>query len=109
MQLCRLPGPDGRPEYAFYKDGNVCPLRVLFSDAPREEELFDGSIDRLLEGHDSAKWSDAPSTLLPPVPLPEKVFCIGLNYRDHAIETGSPIPTEPDRFQQVQHRIDWPR
>src|SRR5947209_1312471 len=26
-----------------------------------------------------------------PVGNPDKVFCIGLNYRDHAIETNSPI------------------
>ena len=36
--------------------------------------------------------------LLPPIPSPEKVICIGLNYVDHAKEGGSPIPQEPVVF-----------
>lgn len=36
--------------------------------------------------------------LLAPVPNPEKVICIGLNYTDHAKESGFPIPTEPAVF-----------
>jgi 2-keto-4-pentenoate hydratase/2-oxohepta-3-ene-1,7-dioic acid hydratase in catechol pathway len=29
---------------------------------------------------------------------PSKIVCIGLNYRDHAAETGAPIPKEPVIF-----------
>jgi 2,4-diketo-3-deoxy-L-fuconate hydrolase len=36
--------------------------------------------------------------LLPPVPAPGKIIGVGLNYRQHAIETGSPIPAEPPLF-----------
>ena len=36
--------------------------------------------------------------LLPPVPDAGKIICIGLNYRDHAIEGGKAIPTEPVIF-----------
>lgn len=32
---------------------------------------------------------------LSPVALPEKIICIGLNYRDHAAESGMQIPKEP--------------
>ena len=32
--------------------------------------------------------------LLAPVPRPGKIVCVGLNYRDHARETGQAIPTE---------------
>ncbi|HLW63972.1 MAG TPA: fumarylacetoacetate hydrolase family protein [Gemmataceae bacterium] len=32
------------------------------------------------------------------VPNPPKILCIGLNYRDHAIEGGKAIPTEPVLF-----------
>lgn len=34
----------------------------------------------------------------PPVGRPSKIVCVGLNYRDHAIETNSPIPTQPILF-----------
>ncbi len=35
-----------------------------------------------------------------PVPDPHKIICLGLNYRDHAIESGSPIPQEPILFSK---------
>ncbi|HTQ40384.1 MAG TPA: fumarylacetoacetate hydrolase family protein [Pirellulales bacterium] len=38
--------------------------------------------------------------LLPPVPHPEKIFCIGLNYADHARETGKQPPPEPVVFSK---------
>lgn len=31
----------------------------------------------------------------PPVPDPEKIICIGLNYHDHAEEIGIAVPKEP--------------
>ncbi len=37
---------------------------------------------------------------LPPVPDPRKIICIGLNYRDHAAESGAPIPREPILFSK---------
>ncbi|QJU52569.1 fumarylacetoacetate hydrolase family protein [Herbiconiux sp. KACC 21604] len=40
--------------------------------------------------------------VLAPVPHPRSVICIGLNYRDHATETGAPIPTQPVVF--AKHR-----
>jgi len=36
--------------------------------------------------------------LLPPVPRPGKILCIGLNYRDHAAETGKELPDYPTVF-----------
>ncbi|GAA1939289.1 fumarylacetoacetate hydrolase family protein [Kitasatospora viridis] len=35
-----------------------------------------------------------------PVARPGKVVCIGLNYRDHAAETGAPIPPRPVVFMK---------
>ena len=43
--------------------------------------------------------------LLPPVPNPSKVLCIGLNYRDHAIEGGKAIPTEPVLFGKFPNTL----
>jgi 2-keto-4-pentenoate hydratase/2-oxohepta-3-ene-1,7-dioic acid hydratase in catechol pathway len=40
----------------------------------------------------------APLAYLPPILDPRKILCIGLNYRDHAIEGGKAIPTEPVLF-----------
>lgn len=38
--------------------------------------------------------------LLPPVPKPEKVICVGLNYADHAREGGMDPPAEPVFFSK---------
>jgi len=38
--------------------------------------------------------------LLAPIPDPQKIICLGLNYRDHAEETGAPIPKEPVLFSK---------
>lgn len=43
--------------------------------------------------------------LLPPVPNPSKVLCIGLNYRDHAIEGGKAIPAEPVLFGKFPNTL----
>src|SRR5471032_604244 len=40
----------------------------------------------------------ADVTLHAPVTDPQKIVCLGLNYRDHAEETGQEIPTAPMWF-----------
>lgn len=42
---------------------------------------------------------------LPPVAAPEKIICIGLNYRDHAAETRVEIPTEPVIFSKYANAL----
>ena len=42
----------------------------------------------------------AQVTLLAPVPRPGKILCIGLNYRDHAAESNSPLPERPLLFSK---------
>ena len=43
--------------------------------------------------------------LLPPVPRPEKVICVGLNYRDHARESGMDPPVEPVIFSKLSSAV----
>jgi 2-keto-4-pentenoate hydratase/2-oxohepta-3-ene-1,7-dioic acid hydratase in catechol pathway len=50
----------------------------------------------------------ATATLLPPVPDAPKILCIGLNYRDHAIEGGKAIPTEPVLFGKFHNALISP-
>jgi 2-keto-4-pentenoate hydratase/2-oxohepta-3-ene-1,7-dioic acid hydratase in catechol pathway len=68
--------------------------------------------------------SDAPLVLVdlgPCVPRPQKVFGIGLNYRDHAAEAGLEVPEQPLVFTKfpnclvgptadvvlTSNRVDW--
>lgn len=47
----------------------------------------------------------ATAELLTPVPRPARIFCIGLNYADHAREGGHPIPTYPAVFTRVANSL----
>lgn len=43
----------------------------------------------------------------PCVTHPEKIVCIGLNYRKHAAETGNPVPKEPILFNKFNTALNW--
>ena len=54
--------------------------------------------------------------ILPPVPKPSKILCVGLNYDDHLEESGLKKPVYPEIFARfatslIAHRepIRWPR
>lgn len=43
--------------------------------------------------------------ILPPIPVPEKIICIGLNYIDHCKETGMEQPVSPVIFSKYANAI----
>jgi acylpyruvate hydrolase len=45
----------------------------------------------------------------PPVPDPQKIICLGLNYRDHAREAGLTDPSEPMFFAKWANSLIGPR
>lgn len=49
-----------------------------------------------------------PPRLLAPIPDPEKIICIGLNYADHAAESGAQIPSEPVVFSKFLTALRGP-
>lgn len=46
--------------------------------------------------------------LLPPIPDPEKIVCIGLNYREHAAEVGAELPAHPIVFGKYRNALAAP-
>lgn len=57
--------------------------------------------NQLLEQYhnEQGDWLDSQSVVFAAVvPHPEKVVCVGLNYRDHAAEMGGAIPSDPVIF-----------
>jgi 2-keto-4-pentenoate hydratase/2-oxohepta-3-ene-1,7-dioic acid hydratase in catechol pathway len=78
--------------------------------------LIPGSTRAFLEGgaaaHDAVasitEWvtvSAGSARLHAPIADPGKFICIGLNYRDHAAETGNAIPKEPPIFAKWPNAI----
>src|SRR5262245_46239733 len=43
--------------------------------------------------------------LLPPIPDPQKLICIGLNYRAHAAEAGIDPPDSPTIFAKFRNAL----
>src|SRR3954467_12661337 len=48
-----------------------------------------------------------PAKILAPLD-PVAVLCTGLNYRKHAVETGSPLPPNPPRFLKTTAALQHP-
>lgn len=51
---------------------------------------------RALADRDGREYG--PADLGPAVPAPERILCLGVNYREHAIEGGREVPTWPEAF-----------
>ena len=78
-----------------------------------DEAFFeDGGVDRLRRwGAEAAPRAPAlpPAMRLgPPIARPGKIVCVGLNYRDHAAESGMDIPKEPVLFLKATSAIVGP-
>lgn len=44
----------------------------------------------------------------PPVPDPDKIICLGVNYRDHATEAGQELPAAPMFFAKFRNSLIGP-
>lgn len=73
------------------------------------DALDDATLDRL-RALDPASLPvvDDSVRLGPPVSPIRKIICIGLNYSDHAEESGMPIPAEPIVFMKADTSIAGP-
>jgi 2-keto-4-pentenoate hydratase/2-oxohepta-3-ene-1,7-dioic acid hydratase in catechol pathway len=108
VKLLRV-GPVGAERPAVLaEDGSLLDLSGLTRD-------IDG--DFLATGLDRARAAYAAGELPPiqntkrvgsPVARPGKVVCVGLNYRDHAEETGAEIPAEPILFMKASNTVVGP-
>lgn len=70
----------------------------------------EGGVELARAAAEKAKQAGAyaEGKLLAPIQKPGKVICIGLNYRDHAEESGQPIPTEPVCFGKFTSAVIGP-
>ena len=110
MRLLRI-GPVGheRP-YVMVSDGAVVPVADVVDDF-RGESLSPRSLSRLERvavERESTPMTDLGHRVGAPVAQPQKIICIGLNYHDHARETGQPVPTEPIVFLKAPNTLVGP-
>ena len=101
---------DGRSAIGVLADEHtVVDLSVAAPELPRGmcrflaagEEAMEAARRAVDSGAGRAALAD--QTLLAPVPRPRKFLAIGLNYADHAAETGQKPAVVPDGLQQAGH------
>lgn len=88
---------------ALHADGRTYDLRPLTSDVDGAFFASDGiARARAALAAGELRELDAADSLRigAPIAQPGKIVCIGLNYRDHAEETGAEIPGEPVIFMK---------
>jgi 2-keto-4-pentenoate hydratase/2-oxohepta-3-ene-1,7-dioic acid hydratase in catechol pathway len=56
---------------------------------------------KAVEKHSGARLPLKSVTLLAPLQSPPRIFCVGLNYRDHAVESKMEIPKVPTIFMKL--------
>jgi 2-keto-4-pentenoate hydratase/2-oxohepta-3-ene-1,7-dioic acid hydratase in catechol pathway len=93
------------PRVAAVRDGQYVDVQDADSSLPATMtglfELGPAGLQRVAQAIGRGQALPPGSVkLLAPIPRPEKVICIGLNYADHAAESGQAIPEEPVCFNK---------
>jgi 2-keto-4-pentenoate hydratase/2-oxohepta-3-ene-1,7-dioic acid hydratase in catechol pathway len=102
MKVCRFSRPDGSIGWGTLNASGIQDLSKADPTLPHSmHEIIEnwrfllprvqGLVKRLGNSEESLQ-------VLCPFERIGKILCIGLNYRDHALETNQPIPTEPIVF-----------
>src|SRR4051794_29779609 len=76
----------------FFGSGGLSGLREIVSERAAAGQLHEFAGERIGA----------------PIGRPHQILCIGLNYSDHAAETGQPVPTEPILFNKSPNTIVGP-
>lgn len=116
MRLATLSTNDGDRVVSVIFDGgesHFVDLTAVDNEIPRSlKALLSQTDGPLRAAAASEKGAEAEQfitgQLRAPIVSPGKVICIGLNYRDHAIESGAEIPTEPVCFSKFASTINGP-
>lgn len=108
MRLVRYGAPGAERPGILDQAGNLRDLSAHVSDITGAV-LGDGSLDRLrgVDVQTLPLVTDAPR-IGPCVGDIGKFLCIGLNYSDHAAETGASIPAHPILFIKANSAISGP-
>jgi len=112
VHLMRLGEPGGERPVARLDDQTYVDLGDVVPDL---DEAFFGSgglerirplvAERAAAGRVSRFGTERVGA---PIARPHQILCIGLNYSDHAAETGQPVPTEPIVFSKSPNTLVGP-
>lgn len=112
MQLLRLGPPERELPAVRVGDDEYVDVSDVVRDF--DEAFFAGGGATLLHDavarqvDDSGTFSLESQRIGAPIGRPHQIVGIGLNYRDHAVEAGMPIPDEPIVFSKAPNSLGGP-
>ena len=112
MYLMRIGAPGTEQPIARIDDHTYVDLSDIVRDF--DEEFFDGGgLDRIRPVVDERAATGqvshfAGERIGAPIARPHQILCIGLNYSDHAAETGQAVPEEPILFTKSPNTLVGP-
>ncbi|MFD4661120.1 fumarylacetoacetate hydrolase family protein [Kitasatospora sp. NPDC058444] len=110
MRLGRIGAPGAETPVVTDRTGATFALTALTADIDGAF-LASGGIDRVREALAEGSLPTVDTDGLrvgAPVARPGKVVCVGLNYRDHAEETGAAVPERPVVFMKDPSTVVGP-
>jgi 2,4-didehydro-3-deoxy-L-rhamnonate hydrolase len=111
MKLTRFGDRGEEKPGLLLKDGTRVDVSAAVTDY-NEEFFGTGGLERLRRWVENNSGDlrrvDSSVRLGAPICRPSKIVCIGLNYRDHAAETGQEVPKEPVIFFKATSSLSGP-
>jgi 2-keto-4-pentenoate hydratase/2-oxohepta-3-ene-1,7-dioic acid hydratase in catechol pathway len=116
MHLVTCRSRSGEPAVALVDGEDAIALTDLVPGAPTDMidvitagDALRSSLATALPGAPAAVRRPLSSVeLLPPIPRPGKILCLGLNYAAHAAEGGNQVPEHPTVFVRVTTSLVGP-
>jgi 2,4-didehydro-3-deoxy-L-rhamnonate hydrolase len=108
MKLLRYGSAGQEKPGLLDRDGKLRDLSAVIADIT-PDQLAPAALDKLrkLDPASLPLVADQPRLGVPLTGI-SKLVCIGLNYHDHANETGNPIPSEPVVFMKAISSLSGP-
>jgi 2-keto-4-pentenoate hydratase/2-oxohepta-3-ene-1,7-dioic acid hydratase in catechol pathway len=93
---------DGQEVYGVVTGDGVITMNQRFGGhaASLREAITGGLLPQIKEAaaHGRADHKISDIKFLPVIPNPEKIMCVGINYKSHAAEHGTEVPKAPNIF-----------
>ena len=105
MKLVSFSAADGKVRPGVLNEGEISDLSGSYPDAL---SVIAGGVHAVDKARNYPEHAANSVRLHAPLPNPPRVFAIGLNYRDHAKESGMEIPTTPVVFFKLTTSIVGP-
>jgi 2-keto-4-pentenoate hydratase/2-oxohepta-3-ene-1,7-dioic acid hydratase in catechol pathway len=108
MKFVTFSAGDGVARAGVLVDGSVVDISSRFRSVL---SVIHGADEALSAAQSLVSGVQTPLdtvTLLAPLPDPPRIFCVGLNYRDHAVESKMEIPKVPTVFLKLSSALVGP-